>query len=111
MKIATRLHARSVWHCQRDVSSTEFLEWAAAFELEQNEHTKQDHYFAQIACLIYAANKPESAPGKSIEDFLLDFVTLREDVQKARTQAGMDEITANAKAIWGARLGIVIPRD
>ena len=73
--------------CQRETTSTEFLEWLAFLEWEHNTFQKRDYYLANIVHWIKKtiAKNPEEV---KFEDSLIKFgtkeETTKEDKKKLR---------------------------
>ncbi len=66
----------TVEECQAKVSSTEFVDWMVVLEkLDWEEHSKQDHYLAQIAAEIhnFAASFAKGGKACSPNDKLIKF--------------------------------------
>jgi len=76
------------------------VKWRHLIEREWSEHTKLDHYLAQLSCLLYElrfvfGGKPDKKP----EDFLLKFTTKRpvqldpeEEERRRKAQSLMTKI-------------------
>ena len=71
------------------------MEWQAYFEWEQNEHSKQDYYLAQIAAEVRRTMVKKPSQVK-VADSLLKFKTTKE-VHATNLSA--------SKAFWFAGVG------
>lgn len=92
MRLAYRLGI-PLRQLQVAVSSEEFVEWVAFFELEDQQTTPDQYYLAQIAYILAAANSKKGSKIK-YEDFILP-LKYEEDKPKKR---------GSSEAIWGAYL-------
>lgn len=69
------------------ISFGEFVEWLAFLQLEDERHTKQDHYLAQIAAEVVRAKLTKTGAKKvRLQDYLLKFAseTPQDKMQKSK---------------------------
>ena len=74
-------------------------------ELQENEHQKQDYYFAQISTDIRRIFSEDPKKIK-IEDALLEFASPETKKKKPETQKQIDAKTKNHKNFFAVLLGI-----
>lgn len=76
-----------------ETTSTQFLRWRLIIEREWNQHTKLDHYLAQIAMLVYELRF--ILGGKSehkLEDFFISFANKKPVPVDEPTEEEAEEI-------------------
>ena len=101
-QMADRL-GMSLQRCQRETTSTEFLEWLEYVEQDVEVPQRMDFYLAQIAAEIRRSmvRNPNSV---KLENFLLN-LTLRSKQHKPLTETEKQMRMARSKAAWYAVLG------
>lgn len=130
-KLASHLHM-SLQECQEKTTSTQFLEWMVFLQEEEwtGNPTRQEHYLAQIACLIHNFQVGIGG-GKAVplEEFLMRFGKTtkedsvpqehnREEVVSSRGRGKIEigpdaikdpkwaKVNKTAKSYWAHNLGI-----
>ena len=95
--------------CQRETTSTEFLEWIRYRELDMETHRREDYYLAQIAaeCHRSVAKHPNSV---KLEQFLLKLTLKKAQKEKPLTEEVKAVRLANSKAAWFGAVGLPIPK-
>lgn len=61
-----------VWKCKRTVSSSEFVDWLAFFDVEPNMFHREDYYWAQIAAWVKRLCVSSRTPVR-VNDMLIKF--------------------------------------
>lgn len=98
-QLADRL-GMSVQRCQRETTSTEFLDWQEYLQKDLDSPARSDYYLAQVAAEVRRMNcaKPRAV---KLDDFLLKFQKqhLR---NKLTTKKQREKALAANKAVWMA---------
>jgi len=93
-RIASHL-GMTVWQCQINMSSAEFVEWSVYLDMEPNMFHREDFYWARMIQLL-KAQLVKNPNRIKLEDCLMRF----EPKQKTNT-----EKSAAAKSFFGRLLG------
>lgn len=107
-QMADRL-GMSLQRCQRETTSTEFLEWLEYVEQDIETPKRMDFYLAQIAAEIRrgVARNPNSV---KLEHFLLN-LTLKGKRREPLTETEKQMRMANSKAAWYRAAGKTPPKE
>lgn len=74
---------RTVAELERTLTSSEFSEWMAYYELEPFGAWRDNLHAAQIAALLYNVNRERGSPAKSPGDFIYrDRVAAQEEADR-----------------------------
>ncbi len=91
-------------------TSRDFVDWMTylemEFEVEVRAFHREDYYLAQIAAEVRRSfvKEPEKV---CLEDMLLTFESVREDMASPRTEADLiEERTQRSKSYWYGILGV-----
>lgn len=79
---------------RQQMTYTEFLDWLTFLSMEEERHTKQEFYLAQIAAEVRRGHVKHPAKVK-MTDFLM----------KSKA-APSTSVRPNSKSIWASHLGI-----
>lgn len=122
-RLAYRQHC-SLQKCLNSNTSSEFIQWITELEeIEWTERTKQDHYMAQLAAevRVFREGFGKTPKGVAVEDLFIKFTKeaqvskleeteTKEPVEPSPELVASDPkwaaVTAMAKTVWAARLGI-----
>ena len=92
---------KSIQEAKAVIPSMEFTQWMLYLEMEEERHTKQDYYLAQIAAEVRRPNIKN--PSKlQVEDMLLKF----EKRDRMKKEVSVETMTANHKQFWMASVGL-----
>lgn len=95
----------SVQQCQRETTSTEFLEWQDFFAAELKWPDREHYYLAQIAAEVHRtiAKNPKSV---NLEKFMISFRTPEDETVRELSEDEKEVYLANSKAAWLGMTGI-----
>ena len=91
----------SVQRAQFEIPSTEFLEWIAYLDADEDKFHREDYYLANIAAEIRRSYVKDPMKVRT-DSFLMKFKKDRKPRKKKKLS--IKERTKRAKAFWGAVL-------
>lgn len=93
----------SVQKAQYEITSSEFLEWIAYLDLEEEMLKKEDYYFANIAAEV-RRSWVQDKQKVDVNSFLMKWK--RKEIKKKKPMS-KEEITKSHKTFWGVILNVV----
>ena len=97
----------SVSRAKAETTSTQFLRWRLIIDREWNQHTKLDHYMAQVCLLLHELRFILGGRSeRKLEDFFMKFTEAgSKDPEAATIRAETEAVALKASILAGFGLG------